>query len=70
MYPNRSPSPSEQVKLQVAQLCPTLSNPMDPVHGISQPRMLEWVAILFSRGIFPTREQTRVSCTASRLFTA
>ena len=25
------------------------------VHGILQPRILEWVAILFSRGIFPTQ---------------
>ena len=26
------------------------------VHGISQARILEWVAISFSRGIFPTQE--------------
>ena len=25
------------------------------VHGISQARILEWVAISFSRGMFPTR---------------
>ena len=37
-----------------AQLCPTLSDPMDcslpgsPVHGIFQARVLEWVAIAFS----------------------
>ena len=40
----------------VIQLCPTLCDPMDysppgsSVHGILQARMLEWVAILFSRG--------------------
>ena len=40
----------------VAQLCTTLCNPMDcslpgsSVHEIPQARMLEWVAILFSRG--------------------
>ena len=25
------------------------------IHGIFQARMLEWVAIFFSRGIFPTQ---------------
>ena len=40
---------------EVAQSCPTLSNPMDyslpgsSVHGIFQARVLEWVAIAFSR---------------------
>ena len=39
---------------QVAQLCPTLSDPMDcslpgsSVHGIFQARVLEWGAIAFS----------------------
>ena len=39
---------------EVAQSCPTLGNPMDcslpgsSVHGISQARVLEWVAIAFS----------------------
>ena len=39
---------------EVAQLCPTLHDPMDcslpgsSVHGISQARVLEWVAIAFS----------------------
>ena len=35
------------------------------VHGISQPRILEWVAISFSRGYSHSRDQTcvsRVSC--------
>ena len=38
---------------EVAQLCPTLSNPMDcsltgsSVHGIFQARVLEWGAIAF-----------------------
>jgi len=42
---------------EVAQLCPTLSNPMDcsppgsSVHGIFQARVLEWVAIAFSNYI-------------------
>ena len=40
---------------EVAQLCPTLSDPMDcslpgsSVHGIFQARVLEWGAIAFSR---------------------
>ena len=44
---------------EVAQLCPTLSDPMDcsppgsSVHGISQARVLEWGAIAFST-VYPT----------------
>ena len=44
-----------------AQLCPTLCNPMDgilpgsSVHGISQARILEWVATSLLPGIFPTQ---------------
>ena len=44
------------VKSEVAQSCPTLRDPMDysqlgsSVHGILQARILEWVAISFSRG--------------------
>ena len=59
----------------VAQLCPTLCDPMDcsppgsSVHGISQARILEWVAISFSRGSSQPRDQTRVSCTAGKFFT-
>ena len=40
---------------EVAQSCPTLCNPMDCslpgsfVHGIFQARVLEWVAIVFSK---------------------
>ena len=46
---------------EIAQLCPTLCDPMDcslpgsSVHGILQARILEWVAISFSKGIFPTQ---------------
>ena len=44
------------LKVLVTELCPTLFNPMDcnpsnsSVHGILQARILEWVAIPFSRG--------------------
>ena len=47
---------------EVAQSCPTLCDPMDrnlpgsSVYGIFQARVLEWVAISFSRGIFPTQQ--------------
>ena len=45
-----------EVKVKVAQLCPTLCNPMDcSVHGILQARILEWVAFPFSRGPFKPR---------------
>ena len=46
---------STEVKSEVAQSCPTLCDPMDcslpgfSVHGIFQARILEWVAISFSR---------------------
>ena len=64
-----------KVKSEVAQSCPTLSNPMDcslpgsSVHGIFQARVLEWVAISFSRGSSQPRGRARVSCIASRCFT-
>ena len=33
-----------RVKVKVAQLCPTLCDSMDLVHGILQARILQWVA--------------------------
>ena len=59
----------------VAKLCLTLCNPMEcsqpgsSVHGILQARILEWVAILFSRGSSWPRDQSRVSCIAGEFFT-
>ena len=44
--------------VQLLQSFPTLCDPTDhdppgsSVHGISQARILEWVAISFSRGLF------------------
>ena len=47
-----------------------LRNPMDyTVHGIFQARILEWVAIPFSRGSSQPRDQTQVFCIAARFFT-
>ena len=54
--------PEGKVKVKVAQLCPTLCDPIDcslpgsSVHGIPQARILEWVAIPFSRGSFQSRD--------------
>ena len=40
-----------KVKVKGAQSCLTFCNPMDyTVHAILQARILEWVAIPFSRG--------------------
>ena len=58
-------------KVLVIQSCPTLCDPMDcsppgsSVHGISQARILEWVAISLSRGPSQPRDGTRVSCIGS-----
>ena len=63
------------MKVLATQSCLTLYNPMDrsppgsSVHGILQARILEWVAIPFSRGSFQPRDQTKVSHIAGRFFT-
>ena len=60
-----------KVKLKVAQLYPTLCNPIDyTVHGILQARTLEWVAYPFSRGSSQPRDRTQVSHITGRLFTS
>ena len=61
--------------VSVAQACPILWDPMDcspqgsSVHEILQARILEWVAIPFSRGSSRPRDWTQVSCIAGRFFT-
>ena len=45
------------------------SQPGSSVHGIFQARILEWVAISFSRGSSRPRDWTRVSCIVGRCFT-
>ena len=58
----------------VAQSCLTLCDSMDcrlpcsSVHGILHVRILEWVAISFSRGSTQPRDQTQVSHIAGVLF--
>ena len=53
----------------VAQLCPTLCNPVDycsppgsSVHGILQARILEWVAIPFSSRLYHCLISVQFSC--------
>ena len=52
--------------------CVWLCDPLDSslpgsyVHGIFQARVLEWVAISFSRGSSQPRNRTRASCIAGR----
>ena len=59
------------VNVKVAQSCLTLCDPMDYiVHGILQARILEWVALPFSRGASQPRDQTQVFCIAGRVFTS
>ena len=59
---------------EVAQSCLTLCEPVDcslpgsSIHGILQARILEWVAISFSRGSSPPRDWTQISHIAGRCF--
>ena len=67
----RSQRIAMKVKVKVTESCPTLCDPMDyTVHGILQARILEWVAIPFSRGSSQSRDQTQVSQIAGRFFTS
>ena len=58
---------TENLLCLVTQSYPTLCDPMDcspagsSVHGIFQARVLEWVAIAFTRGSSPPRDWTRIS---------
>ena len=58
---------------EVAQSCPTLCSPIDcslpgsSISGIFQARVLEWVAISFSRRFSWPRDQTLVSRIAGRV---
>ena len=65
----------EEKENEVIQSCPTFCDPMDcsppgsSIHGIFQARILEWVAISFSRGSFWSRDLTWVFHISGRLFT-
>ena len=63
------------MKVLLAQLCPTLCDPMDSspsgfsVHGISQVKILEWVAISFSKDLPDQRMEPAFLALAGRFFT-
>ena len=52
----------------IAQSCLTICDPMDSsppgssVHRILQARILGWVAISYSKGSFPPRDQNSITC--------
>ena len=62
-------------EVKVTQLCLALCDPMDcssqgsSVHEILQARILNCVVMPSSRGSSQPRDQTQVSCIASKLFT-
>ena len=68
------PIPTLKKWSEIVQLCPILCDPMgyslpgSSLHGILQARILECVAISFSRLSFWLRDWTQVSCTAGRRF--
>ena len=55
----------------VSTLCDSMdySPPGSSVHGILQARILEWIAIPFSKGSSHPRDRAWVSCIASGFFT-
>ena len=71
----QSPSAEILSESEFTQSCPTLCVPMDcslpgsSIHGIFQARILEWVAISFSRRSSRPRDGTQVSRIVGRLFT-
>jgi len=56
-YTKAGPFQAKGVHAQLLQSCPTLCNPVDcsppgsSVRGVSQTRLLEWVAMPFSRDL-------------------
>ena len=56
---------SSHIQVELWSVCVSRSimsdSPGSSVHGILQARMLEWVAILFSRGSSQPRNQTPIS---------
>ena len=73
-YPNSFLRKSES-ESEVAQSCLTLCVPVNcslpgsSIHRIFQARVLEWVAISFSRGSSQRRDRTQVSHIVGRHFT-
>ena len=65
----------KEVKVLLTQSCLTLCDPIvarppdSSVRKILQARILEWIAILFSRRSFQPRDRTQVSCITGGFFT-
>ena len=70
----QEPVQNEKAESEVAQSCLHLCDPMDcslsdsSVHRIFQARLLEWIAISFSRGSSWPRDRTQVFCIVGRHF--
>ena len=63
LHKPQSPAILLSSESEVAHSCLTLYNPMDnTVSGILQVRILEWVAVPFSKRSSRPRDQTRLSC--------
>ena len=64
-----------ELKMKVTQSYPTVCHPVDyslpgsSVHGTLQARILEWLAMPFSRKSSQPRGRTQVFCLAGRFFT-
>ena len=59
--------------MKESESCSVMSDSETPwtvVYGILQPRILEWVAFLFSRGSSQPRNQTQVSLIEGRFFSS
>ena len=73
-FPKGNPQFQFESESEVAQSRLTLCDPMDSslpgssVHGIFQARVLEWVAISFSKGSSWPRDRTQVSRIVDRRF--
>ena len=70
LSPRSLPGYLQEAKVKITQLCLILCDLMDyAVHRILQARIMEWVAIPFSRGSSQPRDQTPVSHLAGGFFT-
>ena len=62
------------MKVKESESCSVMFDTLQPmdftVHGILQARILEWVALPFSRRSSQPRDQTQVSYTAGEFFTS
>ena len=56
-------------KVNIAQLCPTIWNPLDyTVHGILQVRILEWTAFHFLMASSQPKDWTQAPYIAGKFF--